>query len=1042
MKHLLFKYSMNHPKTVILLIGLITVLFAVQIPKIHVDTDPENMLSPEEHVRLVHAEMKETFSLHDMLVLGIYSDKGVFNAETIPHVIAITDEIKELEGVLVDDIMAISEVDNITNTGGTIRVHPLVETIPTSWEEGMALKYNIDRNPILSNKLASLDGKLVGIYIPIEDNSLSFTLSEAIKTIAERHLGKEQYYIAGLPVAKDTFGVQMFRQMGISAPLSGLMIGLLFFFFFRRIKIVFAPMLVAIITITWTMGLLIGLGYTVHIMSSMIPIFLFPIAVLNSIHIISAFHERYQRYKHLKTTVQHTMEELFAPMLFTSLTTVVGFASLMLTPIPPVQVFGFFVSFGIATAWFLSMTFLPAYSMLLSKKTLKTFGVSEEGDDSFLAKMLPSIQRWSTNRARLILTSTVLLLVVSVIGISRIVVNDNPVNWFKTDHPLRQADTIMNSHMGGTYMSHLVFKGTEDSFKEPEVVAYMAQVQDLIKDQTAVGAVTSIVDVLKKIAYELKGDGTLPENYDEIAQFYFIYEMAGGDPDDLFTFITPEYDKAHLWVQMTEGDNILMRGVVEAVTAHMDTHPLPAGISTEWAGLNYINVVWQNKMVSGMVWSLLGSFATVLVMMIFLFRSLVWGLLSMVPLTVTITFIYALIGFTGKPYDMPVAVLSSLTLGLSIDFAIHFIKRAQYLHTKTGRFSDTMQLMFEEPAKAISRNMMVIAIGFVPLFFADLVPYVTVGIFFFTIMLFSGISTLIIMPALSTVLQNRLFPESTNPKTERTHTMQSTVQKAVPVFLGILLSASFLLVNTANAQTPEDIMKQSHLAYYYAGDDGVAQVEMTLTDKRGKERVRKFIMLRKDIEDGGEQRYYTYFQEPTDVRRMTFMVWKFQEKDDDRWIYIPALDLVKRIASNDRRSSFVGSDFTYEDVSGRHWSEDTHTLEREETLNDRKTYVIKSTPKDPKTADYAYRLSWIDAVSYLPLQEEYYDKKGEVQKVFQAEETTEVDGILTITKRKMTDTQKNHFTVVHFTDIDYNTGVEDNIFSERYLRTPPRKYIK
>lgn len=1034
---------MNHPKLVILLIGLITVLFAVQIPKIHVDTDPENMLSPEEQVRLVHAEMKETFDLHDMLVLGIYSNKGVFNKETIPHVIAITDAIKELDGVLVDDIMAISEVDNITSTGGTIRVHPLVESIPASWEEGMALKYNIDRNPILSNKLASLDGKLVGIYIPIEDNSLSFRLSQEIKAIAERHLGKEQYYIAGLPVAKDTFGVQMFRQMGISAPLSGLMIGLLFFFFFRRVKIVFAPMLVAVVTITWTMGLLIGLGYTVHIMSSMIPIFLFPIAVLNSIHIISAFHERYQRYKHLKTTIQHTMEELFAPMLFTSLTTVVGFASLMLTPIPPVQVFGFFVSFGIASAWFLSMTLLPAYSMLLSKKTLKTFGVSEDGDDSFLAKMLPRIQRWSTSRARLILIGTALLLVVSVVGISRIVVNDNPVNWFKVDHPLRQADTIMNNHMGGTYMSHLVFEGEADSFKEPEVVTYMAQVQDLIKDQAAVGATTSIVDVLKKIAFELKGDGTLPDGYDEIAQYYFIYEMAGGDPDDLFTFITPEYDKAHIWVQMTEGDNILMKNVVEEVAAYMEEHPLPTGISTEWAGLNYINVVWQNKMVSGMVWSLLGSFATVLVMMIFLFRSLVWGLLSMVPLTVTITFIYALIGFTGKPYDMPVAVLSSLTLGLSIDFAIHFIKRAQYLHTRSGNFSDTMRLMFEEPAKAISRNMMVIAIGFVPLFFADLVPYVTVGIFFFTIMLFSGITTLVIMPALSTVLRNRLFPETTHHTNERTHTMKSTVQTVAPIILGVLLSTSFLYLNTANAaQTPEDIMKQSHLAYYYAGDDGVAQVEMTLTNNKGKERIRKFIMLRKDIEDGGEQRYYTYFQEPTDVRRMTFMVWKFQEKDDDRWIYIPALDLVKRIAANDKRSSFVGSDFTYEDVSGRHWSEDTHTLEREETLNDRETFVIRSTPKDPKSADYAYRLSWIDTNSYLPLQEEYYDKNDEVQKVFEAEETKEIDGILTITKRKMTNTKKDHFTIVHFTDIDYNTGVQDNIFSERYLRTPPRKYIK
>ncbi len=88
----------------------------------------------------------------------------------------------------------------------------------------------------------------------------------------------------------------------------------------------------------------------------------------------------------------------------------------------------------------------------------------------------------------------------------------------------------MNNHMGGTYMSHLVFKGEDDSFKKPEVVAYMDAVQRHIEKNDAVGATTSVVDILKKIAFELLRSEYLPENYDEIAQYYFIYEMAGGDP--------------------------------------------------------------------------------------------------------------------------------------------------------------------------------------------------------------------------------------------------------------------------------------------------------------------------------------------------------------------------------------------------------------------------------------------------------------------------------------------------------------------------------
>ncbi|MHB9029430.1 MAG: outer membrane lipoprotein-sorting protein, partial [Candidatus Latescibacterota bacterium] len=708
------------------------------------------------------------------------------------------------------------------------------------------------------------------------------------------------------------------------------------------------------------------------------------------------------------------------------------------------QVFGIFVSFGIVAAWLLSMTFLPAYAMLLPKESLKHFGITEEGDESFLARMLPKITKWSMHRARPVVIGTALLLVISAVGISRIVINDNPVNWFKASHPLRKADALMNNHMGGTYMSNLVFEGEPDSFKDPVVVGYMRQIQKFIDGQEGVGATTSVADVLEKISYEMKGSSALPNNYDEIAQDYFIYEMAGGDPDDLFTFITPEYDKAHIWVQMTQGDNLLMSGLVRQVGDYMRKHPLPAGIHAEWAGLNYINVVWQDRMVKGMLWNLIGSFIAVLVMMIFLFRSFLWGMLSMIPLTVTISFIYALIGFVGKPYDMPVAVLSSLTLGLSIDFAIHFIKRVQFIHAETGDFAETMRMMSGEPAKAITRNTLVIAIGFVPLFLASLVPYITVGVFFFVIMLFSGIATLIIMPALSTLMRNRLFGKIVPVHHARSeHVKNLTRKTATGLLAAILIPAGFSVLSPASAlaETAEEIMKKSHLSYYYSGDDGRAEVEMTLSDDKGKSRSRKFTMLRKDLSEGGEQKYFIYFREPGDVRRMTFMVWKDPKNDDSRWMFIPSLDLVKRIAANDKRSSFVGSDFTYEDVSGRHWSEDAHSLEREETVDGKSAFVVKSVPRDAKSADYRHRLTWVDKQTWLPLKEEYFNGKGAVIKRFEAGDIRTIDGIPTISRRTMTDTVKNHKTVVAFSEIKYNLGIKKDIFTERYLRMPPNEYI-
>jgi len=138
--------------------------------------------------------------------------------------------------------------------------------------------------------------------------------------------------------------------------------------------------------------------------------------------------------------------------------------------------------------------------------------------------------------------------------------------------------------------------------------------------------------------------------------------------------------------------------------------------------------------------------------MVLLFRSLLFGLLAMLPLTLTISFIYGLIGWLGKDYDMPIAVLSALTLGLSVDFAIHFIQRARDLFAEHQDFAVTMKLMFAEPAAAISKNAVVIAIGFTPLLFAPLVPYITVGFFLATIMAVSALVTLMMLPAMLKIL--------------------------------------------------------------------------------------------------------------------------------------------------------------------------------------------------------------------------------------------------------------------------------------------------
>ncbi len=231
----------------------------------------------------------------------------------------------------------------------------------------------------------------------------------------------------------------------------------------------------------------------------------------------------------------------------------------------------------------------------------------------------------------------------------------------------------------------------------------------------------------------------------------------------------------------------------------------------------------------------------------------------------------------------------------------------------------------------------------------------------------------------------------------------------------------------------EEIIDRANKVAYYAGSDGKAKVSMTITDAQGRVRNREFIILRKDASDGGEQKFYVYFKKPGDVRKMVFIVHKKIKGNDDRWLYLPALDLVKRIAASDKRTSFVGSHFLYEDVSGRSILEDKHTL-----LNVTDDFfVLNSVPKDPSNVEFRSYKIWIDRKTFMPMKAEYIDRDGRKYRIVEALEVKDIQGHPTVVRSRVRDLVNGGETVSIFSDIKYDIGLGD-IFTERYLRRAPK----
>lgn len=291
--------------------------------------------------------------------------------------------------------------------------------------------------------------------------------------------------------------------------------------------------------------------------------------------------------------------------------------------------------------------------------------------------------------------------------------------------------------------------------------------------------------------------------------------------------------------------------------------------------------------------------------------------------------------------------------------------------------------------------------------------------------------------------------------------MKSRLEMLSIFTVSLLLLPAFLKANESETEKQSTInvnkiVDKANYVSYYQGNSGHADVTMNIVSADGHTRRREFTILRWDQQEPaenqerdlgmlsnsapefmGRQRFYIYFHRPTDWAKTVFMVHKYLSRDDDRWLYQPTLDLINRISAADKRNSFVGSHFVYEDVSGRQTILDKHELA--ETNN--QYYILKNTPKNPKHVAFAYYKMWIHKESGVVVQTSYYNEQGKEYRRYNALEVKTIQGFKTVTKSRITDLTDNSYTEMKYKDVQYNTDIAKNVFTQRYLKKAPREYL-
>lgn len=697
--------AMRHPKRTVRLVLALAVVAGLGFVRLQVDTDPENMLPADDPVRLLNAEIREELGAGPMIVVGLFGE--VETPEAFTGIAQVHEGLIARQDVVSETTVSVTSLFEASPAGA-----------PTTDSEVAELVEAVRTDPVLAGNVLFADEPGAALFVAITEKEHATDVAGAAEELisAQPALSEMSVSIAGQPLAEDAFGQQMFIQMAVFAPLAGAAVFALLLLFFRRLQFVLPAMALAMATVIITMGLLVGSGNTLHIMSSMIPIFLMPIAILDSVHVLSEFFDRYNGQASgdgqdtgdgRAAIITSVVEELARPIGYTSLTTGVGFAALLLVPIPPVRLFGLFVAIGVGLAWLFTLTLLPAMLMLANEERLVVDRPAASGDDGRLS----AFGRFVVGHRRPILVVVLLLAIFAIPALRTVTVNDNPVRWFRSDHEVRQATEDLGQALPGTFTASLVATETEpgalDSAETKEAIAALAAT---LATEPEVGAVQTYVDS----PHPMLRSGQL----------------------------------ANIRLQLKTGDNTAMEAVTDAADAALDAQPIP-GVSLAWAGEAYLNLTWQQKMVSGMLVGFATTLVAIFVLLIGLFRSLRWALAAMVPVLWTVLIVYAGLALIGRDFDMPVAVLSTMVLGIGVDFAIHFVERYRNLLLRTGSSTEAIAEFYREPATALTRNAVVIAIGFAPLLASSLVPYVVVGALLASIVCLSWLASIVVLPAIA-----------------------------------------------------------------------------------------------------------------------------------------------------------------------------------------------------------------------------------------------------------------------------------------------------
>jgi len=712
---------------------------------------------PQDHPAFIYSDQaEEWFNIQDGIIIAIENQDGVFNTETLDTLKQLTKRFQKFDEIDKDDVTSLYTADNIIGTEDGMDVRRFFKRVPKTPEKLKQLKENVEKNEMVFGRLVSTDETVTVIIAEIKDDVFTQEFYQEILDVAKAsETDKIKIHVAGRPIVEGTMALLGPADMKRMVPIVLLVIFLVLLITLRSFKGTMITLGVVFFSTIWAFGLMAAVNIPIYAVSTMIPVMLIAIGVADGIHLYSHLHTfvDHNPKASKKEAINDMIKHMWKPVVMTSVTTAVGFISLLTSQVYPVKYFGIFTAFGVMMAMVFSLVFLPAGIMIFGLPKAKKIDKEEDKGGHSHSKLANSFAAGIIKNKYVTILATVAIIVLSIIGMQEMWINSSFLDKFEKDSEIVLTDKFINEHFGGTSSLNLILDadGKKDTFKEPKVLKLVDEMQKDVDNQLqVVGNTFSLADYINRMNKVMNADdeayNTIPNSKDMIAQYLLLYEMSG-DPENLNKVVDYDYEKLNVTFQLKSDNSKAINSALDVIHTYEDRFN-ELGITLNYAGSGYKGLVFTDLILEGQIMSLILSLIIIIVLLSLMFKNIKIGLIGSVPIVITALISFGIMGFLGIPLSTTTALLSSIAIGIGIDYAVHFLEQYRHNAANTDDKLVAAQKTMAHSGKAIIYNAIVVIAGFLVLLFSVFPPNRELGALVSLNMFTSLAGTLTIMLAL------------------------------------------------------------------------------------------------------------------------------------------------------------------------------------------------------------------------------------------------------------------------------------------------------